>query len=174
MIGTKTIHALEKGLISNLQKELRDQGHHLTGSLEQSIKGTRATENNRVVLDVYANDYIDPVNTGVSAERIPFDSSRRSGAKFSQYIEGLKQFAKIKFRLDDKAALGAAFAIAKKHEKEGMPTADSYTHSSNNRRTMSIDESYKDNEKEYDILIEGGLSREIDDLIDKTFTTTVF
>lgn len=174
MIGDKTIHTLEKGLIANLRKELRDQGHHLTGSLEDSIKGSRTASNNRVVLDVYGNDYINPVNTGVPAANIPFDSNSRSGAKSSKYIEGLKQFAKIKFGLDDKAALGAAFAIAKKHEKEGMPTAASYAHSSNNRRTMSIEESYNQNEREYDTVIEAGLSREIDDLIDKTFDTTIF
>lgn len=174
MIGDKTIYTLEKGLISNLRKELRDQGHYLTGALETSIKGDRLSESNRAVLDVYANDYINPVNTGVPAANIPFDSSSRSGAKSSKYIEGLKQFAKIKFGLDDKAALGAAFAIAKTHEKEGMPTAASYSHSSNSRRTMSIEESYNQNESEYNTLIEDGLSLEIDVLIDKTFDTTIF
>jgi hypothetical protein len=174
MIGSQTIYKVQRRLTDNLEKELRDQGHHLTGELEQSITAVTVPQSDKAVVEIYANDYIDPVNTGVGSDRIPYDSSKRSGAKTSKYIQGLKQFAKIRFGLDDKAALGAAFAIAKTHEKEGMPTGASFSHSSNNRRTQAIEESYNDNAQEYETIIENGVSDELDFLIDKTFDQTIF
>jgi hypothetical protein len=174
MIGDKTIYDIERDLIANFKKELRDQGHYLTGGLEQSIAPKRLKEPGRPVLEIYADDYVDPVNTGVVSGNIPYDSSRRTGAKTSKYIEGLKSYAKIRFGLSDEEALGAAFAIAKTQEKEGMPTRASYVHSSNKRRTQAIEESYNDNQQHYESIIENGLSVEIDLFIDKTFDQTIF
>ena len=58
----------------------------------------------------------------------------------SKYIDGLTDFAKKRFGLNDKEAQSAAFAIAKKQKKEGMPTKNSFKFSKNGKRTGFIDD----------------------------------
>lgn len=161
MTGLKTIQKIDKLLKADLKKELRDQGHHLTGALEASIK-SNINESVDVVLQVEAKDYIDPLNTGVPASNIPYDPYVRTGAGHSKYIEGLKQFAKLRFGLSDKEALGAAFAIAKKHKAEGMPTSGSFAFSNTGKRTEVMEQTYA--RQDYENLIENGVSEEIDNL----------
>ena len=176
MFGTKTIEFVDRNLQEELKKELADQGHHLTGTLENSIQST--TKNS--VLEVYAEDYLGgngeglgPLNTGVAADRVPFNSANRTGAKTSQYIQGLVSFVKLRMGItDDKEALSVAFAIAKTHEKEGMPSQASYSHSKNGRRTQSLEESFERNGK-VELQIEEGLSNELDSLLGMDGSVTV-
>ena len=67
--------------------------------------------------------YFNVVNTGVKSNRIPY-RGRGNGGK-SKYIQGLIRFWKIKKGLGEKEATRAAFALANKHKKEGMFTANS-------------------------------------------------
>ena len=92
-----------------------------------------------------------PLNTGVSPPRIPYGTY--TGAATSQYIEGLKTYAKLRFRASDEDALGIAFAIAKKHKKEGMPTSGSYDFSTTGKRTRYIEETIKIITKDIEKLI---------------------
>lgn len=173
-IGQKTIQTIDDQVQSTLIEELRQQGHTLTGSLEQSIQSLLGTDGSGITLDVYANDYLGgregdasgPLNTGVAAERIPFGGNA-TGAKTSQYIEGLKNYAKRRFGIsDEKVALSAAFAIAKTHKKEGMPSQGSYAHSQNGQRTESLERTLNDNENAYDQILENGIDQELDDYLD--------
>jgi hypothetical protein len=168
-LGDKTISNLEDHLGKDLKKELREQGHYLTGALEDSVTSQHSQGARGQVLEVFAEGYIDPLNDGVPANKIPYDSSKTTGAEHSKYIEGLTNFAKLRFGLDGKEALGAAFAIAKKHEKEGMPTKGSYAFSNNGKRTESIDRTLSENEIQYDQIIEKGISDEIDQVLDFDF-----
>src|SRR5688500_2880172 len=96
MFGKKTIEFIDRNLKEEIRKELSEQGHTLTGALENSFHSMKTTS----VLQIYANDYIDPVNDGVPSEKIPFSSDQKSGAKTSRYIEGLKNYAKLRFGLN--------------------------------------------------------------------------
>lgn len=160
MLGLKTIQQVDKKLKADLKTELSAQGHHLTGALEESI-ASNINESTDVTLEVKAKSYIDPLNSGVPAANIPYDPLISTGAKTSKYIQGLKQFAKLRFGLDDKEALNTAFAIANKHKQEGMPTKGSYAFSNTGKRTEVIEETY--HRQDYDNIIEVGLSDEIDD-----------
>lgn len=165
MIGNKTIQTLDKNLERDLQKELRDQGHYLTGRLERSMKPVIAEKGDSVMLEVEAEDYIDDLEEGVPASHITADA---------QYIAAMAEYAKLRFGASGKQAIKIGVAIAKKHEREGNPTAASYEFSSTGERKHAIEISYGDHEDLYDRQIEAGLSQEIDSFIDKTFDTTIF
>jgi hypothetical protein len=136
--------AFEAGRITvdELRKQIIIQGHNLTGSLVKSARANSVVVNDdRAVVRILLNSYGVPLNTGVPAPRIPYGTY--TGARVSKYIQGLKTFAKLRFRVTDKQALGIAFAIANKHKKEGMPTAASFRFSKNGLRTRYIEETIK-------------------------------
>lgn len=172
MLGSTTIRKIEQQLRADLIDELSQQGHYLTGALEASIQSI-IEEGKTIALEMSASRYIDPLNTGVPPENIPYDSSRKSGAKTSKYIQALKNYSMLRFGVDEKEALTIAFKIAKKHEKEGMPTQGSYAFSKNSRRTTAIESTYNENESKYESIIENTFSGELDILIDQTFPETV-
>jgi len=152
--------AFEAGRIA--VKELREQillqGHRLTGSLIKSARANSVVVNeDSAVVRILLNDYGVPLNTGVPAPRIPYGSY--TGARVSKYIQGLKRFAKLRFRVTDKQALGIAFAIANKHKKEGMPTANSFRFSKNGMRTRYVEQTIKNITKDIEKLI-GNLQAE--------------
>lgn len=127
------MEAIKRGLI----KELQAQGHHLTGALENSIQYEIKVEPGQISAVMTANDYGIFVEFGVPAGRIPFGGNKGKGGGKSKYIQGLVRFFELK-GLSGREALGAAFATAHKHKREGMPTRSSYAFSSNNRRTGFI------------------------------------
>lgn len=165
MIGTKTIQTLDKNLERDLKQELRDQGHYLTGFLERSMKPKFQETNSGIVLDVEAEDYINDLETGVPASKINVSAG---------YIQELAKYAQLRFGVSGNLATKIGYAIAKKHKREGNPTAASYQFSSTGERKHAIEISYNSHEQLYDRQIEAGLSQEIDGLIDKTFDTTIF
>ena len=125
-------------VLKELQTELLQQGHKATGALIESAEQKTAFEDaTRLVIDIYFNDYWVYVNNGVAANRIPYTPRRRGEAArggTSKYIEALISWAKI-IGIPDNEAKGFAFAVARKHSMEGMPTRSSYRYSSNGRRT---------------------------------------
>lgn len=119
--------------------ELAAQGHKASGrginSVEPDI--TKA-DLERLVGVIYANDYLVPVDTGVTASRIPFGGSGRGNT--SKYIQGLLDWVSIiKPSLGDQESLSFVFAIANTQAKEGNPTRGSFIFSSNGRRTGWIE-----------------------------------
>lgn len=123
-------------LMQVVRDELAEQGHTLTGRLSRSIQAdiTVSLRDGIAKADVYLEDYGLAVNNGVAAGRIPYNPNVRTGAGTSKYIQGLISFF-LKRGLTSENARGAAFATARKHAREGMPTRNSYRFSSNGRRT---------------------------------------
>lgn len=131
--------ALERSLtrtverfIAAVKQELEDQGHVLTGTLRDSIRYEVTRLPNTIQAIVFMKTYGENIDKGVKPGDVPFNPG--SGAKSSKYIDGLQRFWMLK-GLDSKEALSAAFATAKKHKKEGMPTRSSYDFSKNGKRT---------------------------------------
>lgn len=118
-----------------LAKELAEQGHRNTGALERSLSYEVKRNSDKVVGTMTANMYAIFLEFGVPASRIPYTPG--SGAKRSKYIAGLIQYFTTK-GLSDSEAKSAAFATARAHKREGMPTRASYRFSSNGRRTGFI------------------------------------
>lgn len=123
-------------LVDEIRDEILKQGHNMTGALSKSVEYEVRDVPEGVVIQFLLNSYGVPVNTGIPAPRIPYGTN--TGAKVSKYIQGLIRFAKIRFRVTEKEAKGIAFAIARKHIKEGMPTVGSYKFSSTGKRTEYI------------------------------------
>lgn len=137
---------LTEFMINDLKKELIDQGHVMTGRMRDSIElaQIKASQGSIEAL-VELENYYDILDKGVRANRIPFYPG--SGRKDSEYIKGLVRFWMIKKGLSEKEATRAAFATAKKHKLEGMPTQSSWNSkiTSNGRRleffTRTLDDS---------------------------------
>lgn len=161
MIGTITVRKISQKTITDLQKELRDQGHYLTGALERSMEAFLTENGQKVEAEVIALDYLQKLDEGVPGYQI--DESD---------IAGLTRYATLRFGKTGKAAIKAAIAIARAHRREGMPTKNSYQFSKNGERLDAIDLSY--DTKGNDVLVEKGISDEIDDYINKVFTNTKF
>jgi len=113
--------------IEAVKLELAAQGHRLTGALIDSVTYQVKQTATGALIEGLLLDYGIPVNTGV-----------RGGGKASKYIAGLKLFAKLRFRVNEREATRIAFAIANKHKKEGMPTQASKRFSSTGKRTGAI------------------------------------
>jgi len=116
-----------------LRSELGRQGHVLTGKLSDSIDFEVSADGTSVVGRMYFEDYGIYVETGVTADRIPFGGRSGKGGT-SQYIQGLITFWEDR-GLSGREAIGAAFATANKHAREGMPTRSSLRFSQTGERT---------------------------------------
>ncbi len=144
--------------------EFKAQGHTLTGAFEQqvefkvvdTISATFNADNSVTTKRGLRIDFLMPyygrfVDTGVPASRIPF-TDRKSGqgkGGTSKYIEALIRYAKLRMGASSqKEATQIAFAIARKHKKEGMPTKASSRFSQTGLRTDFIDESKEAMERE--------------------------
>ena len=155
--------------VEAVKMEYAAQGHKLTGALIDSIEyQVRKTATGAAVEGIML-DYGIPVNTGVTAERIPYDPTRRTGAKTSKYIAGLQLFAQLRFRVGKKEALSIAFAIARKHKKQGMPTRGSRQFSKTGRRTDAIGEGLKKVNAEIEKIISEVVTGFTQELVISTF-----
>lgn len=166
MLGDKTIKKVGENVKVNLRQELRDQGHYLTGALDQSI-ADRYFQGDGATMVMEALDYISQVNEGIPASEIDLSDIR--------YLQGLADYAKKRFGArSEKQAFRIAFAIAKKHKKEGMPTLNSYQFSATGERKHAVEISYDTHKNQNEKIIEDGINTELDDLINKTFDVTIF
>ena len=128
------------------------QGHKLTGGLINSIEYQVRAQVTAASIDFYMYDYGVILDKGVSAANIPYQ--RGSGAGSSKYIDGLKQYARLRMgAATEKEAERIAFAIANKHKSEGMPTKASFVFSSTGKRTGAIDAALEDANPEVTRLI---------------------
>lgn len=99
-------------------KEWTLQGHNLTGKFEAALRepdGVRVSQEGADwVVEGWGVHYWKFIEFGVLASQIkwPFAKAR---------IKGLTDYMALKFGLGDKEARSAAFAVATKHKREGMP-----------------------------------------------------
>ena len=132
-----------KVIVMAVKKAFIMQGHKMTGALNDSIEYKVNATMNSVMLEFLMLDYGMVQNFGIAPEKIPFNPG--SGAKKSNYIDGLKKFAKLKLGKNDKEAERVAFAIAYKQKKEGMPTNGSKRMG---KKTGAVLDALKDSEDE--------------------------
>lgn len=128
------IEELMRQARQNLIQELIDQGHRLTGNLINTAYTEVQDLGDTLIGSVWMDDYAIHINDGIPPNKIPY----QGGSTSSPYIDGLTNFWRLR-GLAEKQARSAAFATARKHKREGMPTRASYAFSSNGRRTGFID-----------------------------------
>lgn len=140
-ILTKTITVLA----TDIKAELTKQGHIDTGKLANSMTVKKVESGDTLSVGVEMEDYYGIVESGVKRFRIPFGGRKKKGnnKKKSEYIKALIEWWERKGKNAEKAK-SAAFATAKKHKEEGMPSRNSYKFSKNGRRLKFIQESTND------------------------------
>lgn len=121
-----------KQLQADLRKELKAQGHYLTGRLHDSIDYEIEQTPGLVTATMECEDYGLAMEFGVPAQNIPY--SPGSGAGTSRYIQGLIRFWELR-GVTGREGVRAAFATARKHKREGMPTRASFAFSTTGART---------------------------------------
>lgn len=146
MTLTEIAESVGKALVDEIRQQIILQGHYLTGKLSKSVSYDTTLTIDGAIISFYIEEYGLPLNTGVIASRIPY--GRVTKAKVSKYIQGLKSYAKARFRVTDKQALGIAFAIAKTHAKQGMPTFNSFKFSKTFERTGFIEDAIQNRAKD--------------------------
>lgn len=126
-------------IISDLKDELNQQGHRATGSLENSLTfEVKDSDSDGLLGTIFGNDYWRPVDTGVSAGRIPYSPGKGRGGT-SRYIQALIEWAAVvRPELDERERKGFVFAVATKASREGTPTRGSYSFSRNGARTNFV------------------------------------
>lgn len=149
------VEAMMQVLQTAFREELKAQGHVNTGKLSDSITYNIELVSTAIIATMYMEEYGVPVDTGVSAANIPYRG--RSGAATSKYIQGLISYFQSK-GLAETEAKRAAFATANKHKQEGMPTRNSFSYSSNGRRTTFAEATINNNIDRLFETIEKGLS----------------
>lgn len=110
-----------------LQEELDNQNHNATGALSKEIKSKVTTfpDGAKGVISTYL--YGGAVNFGVPASRFRFGGKK--------HINKLIKWIGDKGITPNKGTVkNFAWAIAKKHAKEGIPTRESYKFSRNGKR----------------------------------------
>jgi len=125
-----------ESIISDLRDEIKQQGHSATGSLERSLEFAISDgEKDGFLGVIFGSDYWRPLETGVSASRIPYTPGSKSGKRTSKYIGGLLDWAAVvRPELSEKERRSFVFAVATIQSREGNPTRGSYSFSRNGER----------------------------------------
>jgi hypothetical protein len=168
-VKASEIIAFNRNIVEDIKIELEAQGHSLTGATINSITPSISYDNGTIALEAYGLSVIIFLDKGVSAANIPFSGAKGKGGGTSAYIQGLTRYAMLRFGLDEKKALGVAFAIATKHKREGMPTKASYQYSETGERLNAVEIVFKENKDKYD----HELGDAVDTMITEVFNQTV-
>lgn len=145
-LARQSINDLAASIKSKLILEFKAQGHQLTGSFINSIEFDVVIDDGKFQITYSYAMYGIYLRKGVAASRIPYSGrgkGRVSTGRTSKYIQALIAYARKRGMRNPKRA---AFAIAAKHKREGMPTRASYRFSRNGRRTL-FQESILDSER---------------------------
>ncbi len=152
MITINDIYKSAEPIINTfIRKEMRAQGHKLTGDLSDSLKAKITTQGNFSFMEGFALYYAKFVNEGFPAR----------SASFKQVPFLIKYFIRRGF--DRRDSVGLAFATVKKWMKEGMPTIASHRFSSVTRRKLMFENAFQDNDLKLNRHMEKGFDRYVEE-----------
>lgn len=145
MKGEAILKEAGEKLNKALTQELRDQGHFLTGSLENSINNSFRVEtmNRKYVLRGFALDYSINLDEGLSP-----------GSRKLPTVDELRKYFLLRGLSAAEATLAAGFT-RKKHQQEGMSTIASAEYSKTGERKKFISSAWKKAENIIDKIIDG-------------------
>ncbi len=133
MTTVKELYQGAERLINEiLRQEMVDQGHHLTGAMEESLTSETKSTAKQDIMQGLAIGYTKFVDQGFPAK----------SASFKQVPFLIDFFVKRGFSLvarsGEFSAVAMAFATVQKWKKEGMPTRSSARFSKTGARTNMI------------------------------------
>lgn len=144
-----------------IKKELKQQGHYLTGALEQSLKDNITSGPGGTRIEGTALGYARYLNDGFQA----------GSASWAQLPFLIKYFKKK--GLSEKEAKKAAGGTIMTWMKEGMPTDNSVLHSKSHNRLKFIKIVNDAINKSIDKQILAGIDAEISKTFNKTKSETI-
>jgi len=148
-IANPKLENLKKVISKVLLEEFTAQGHTMTGAVVKDIEYQKEYKGKSLILTGKMYPYGMIVQVGVTSDKIPYDPTRRTGAGTSKYIQALIQYAKQRMGArSEQSAKSIAFAIARTHKKDGMPTKGSYKFSKTGKRKDWIMEAMAKKEDE--------------------------
>lgn len=142
-----------------LHKELRDQGHVLTGSLLRTTSAVLRRTRGGYSGEVRMNDYFAYLERRLPPERVPY--SPGSGARRSKVVDALIRYWRLRGLPPDEAK-SASFATLNKWKREGRPTRASFRFSKNGRRTGFLERSIEEITARADDVLTRGATNEIE------------
>ena len=138
-----------KAIIEDIKRELRLQGHYLTGALEASLHAKEITEGDIIHLTAEAAE------KGVPANHIEISSAT---------LAAMTKYVQLRMGYQGRKASQVAYRILQKQQEEGMPTKASYQYSKTGDRLDAVDDTFRKNDTRYFDLIDqvtfGGLDTE--------------
>lgn len=170
--------AEDKSILEKIRKDLKAalatewvlQGHRLTGEFEEEIEVRTIEKDNSLQIDVLMLKRGKALEIGRHRNEIQI-----TGA----YIAGLIDYVRKRMEIiDSKKAKSVAFAIAKTHQKEGMPSKKSRRFSKTGKRTGFVNETIRKNSETFARLMKEYAKRDVEIQLDllvrkwkKTFNT---
>lgn len=153
---TAFLHLANEQILEDIKRELRLQGHYLTGALEASLTSMVSTAEGDLSGWATAAAYIEQLEHPTPAAQVSVSPAEFDGLKRWVLLRGLASY--------DAEATRVAAAIVSKWKKEGRPTAGSLQYSKTGKRTDAIRDVFRENELRYDDLVtdsaEAGLDHE--------------
>jgi hypothetical protein len=166
---------LERFLKKELLRSWIAQGHFINGKIVKEADFVVKESLAELEISILMFPYGAFIERGVTADEIPY--SGPGGGGKSKYIQALIGYAKKRMSLPDAQAKSAAFAIATKQKKEGMPTRASQRFSKTGRRTGWIDDAiFKNTTKIRELLFQYAdvvITTTFENVVTKYTTTTL-
>lgn len=168
MIDTTKLQAV---ISKALADEWQAQGHAMTSKILTDMEYVVKQEVKRLEITGMMYAYGNIIARGVKPNRIPYGGGGGKGGT-SLYITALQNYVKARMGInDEQKSKSIAFAIAKTHKKEGMPSKGSYAFSKNGRRLDWVEHGLKEGNAEIQEAIKemvfGLLTVEVDVLVKK-------
>ena len=150
-------------IVNDIRKELRLQGHYLTGALEASLIEHEISENGGVTLTAEALGYLEDLEKGIPADQINI------AAKMDEMV----RYVNLRMGYFGKKAQQVAYLILRKQRQEGNPTSGSYAFSQNGFRTEAVEKTFDQNQPKYIDMIDVAAIGSMDDSFTQIKSGTV-
>ena len=146
----ESLKAAARNVNSEIAKELRAQGHYLTGALEASLKADVTDEE----ATGSAYQYLIKLSEGVPANQIQFNA---------QALAEMTRYVQLRMGYQGTKAARVAALILQKQQQEGNPTKGSFAFSANGRRKGAIEYGFRAAEKGVDNRLSSGIVKYLDE-----------
>lgn len=144
-------------IIDSAKRELEEQGHKASGSLEDSFEFKIVEDDDKVVLEIWANGYALELDRGIPADQISYT--------LDQLVDWIGH---IKPEMSEVEAYRFAQNINVLHRTYGVPTPNSYSWSENGRRTGWIEFAIENKNNEIEAILDviGSINQAINVVVD--------
>ena len=128
-------------IVADIKKELRLQGHYLTGELEASFTEKQSVSDGDIYMEAYAFAFLEDLEKGIEASKVP-ELNVRS-----------KEFANLVYWVGRRGFTGNHFLIAKNiwkaWQREGYPLQSSKQYSKTGQITGAVEEVFNKQSETY-------------------------